>query len=73
MSTALLLLPDFLLIVLGFLLCRHTALNRGVWDAVAAVNERFGMLGYGIVSLFMLCWIGSILFHRWRKPAPLSR
>jgi len=34
MSTALLLLPDFLLIVLGFVLCRHTALNRGVWDAV---------------------------------------
>lgn len=34
MPTALLLLPDFLLIVLGFLLCRHTALNRGVWDAV---------------------------------------
>jgi high-affinity nickel-transport protein len=48
-------------------------LSGGVWDAVAAVNERFGMLGYGIVSLFMLCWIGSILFHRWRKPAPLSR
>lgn len=34
MSDARLLLPDFLLIVLGFLLCRHTALNRGVWDAV---------------------------------------
>ena len=34
MSTALLLLPDFLLIVLGFVLCRYTALNRGVWDAV---------------------------------------
>jgi hypothetical protein len=34
MSTALLLLPDFLLIALGFVLCRHTALNRSVWDAV---------------------------------------
>lgn len=34
MSTALLLLPDFLLIVLGYVLCRHTALDRGVWDAV---------------------------------------
>ena len=34
MSTALLLLPDFLLIVLGFVLCRHTMLNRGMWDAV---------------------------------------
>src|SRR5690606_8877199 len=34
MSDALLLLPDFLLIVCGFLLCRHTPLNRGVWEAV---------------------------------------
>lgn len=33
MSTALLLLPDFMLIVLGYVLCRHTALNRSVWDA----------------------------------------
>jgi predicted permease len=34
MATALLLLSDFLLIVLGFLLCHHTALDRSVWDAV---------------------------------------
>ena len=33
MSTALLLLPDFLLIVLGFVLCHRSALNRPVWDA----------------------------------------
>ena len=33
MSNALLLLPDFLLIVLGFVLCHRTALNRPVWEA----------------------------------------
>jgi predicted permease len=32
MPDALLLLPDFLLIVCGFLLCRFTAINRSVWD-----------------------------------------
>ena len=32
MSDALLLLPDFALIVLGWLICRHTPLNRPVWD-----------------------------------------
>jgi predicted permease len=32
MSDALLLLPDFLLIVCGFILCRFTPLNRPVWD-----------------------------------------
>ncbi len=34
MTDALLLLPDFLLILTGYLICRHTALNRTVWDAV---------------------------------------
>lgn len=34
MSIAALLLPGFLLILLGYLLCRHTALNRPVWQAV---------------------------------------
>jgi malonate transporter len=33
MSDALLLLPDFLLIASGFLLCRFTSLNRGIWEA----------------------------------------
>ena len=32
MSDALLLLPDFALIVLGCLICRHTPLNRAVWE-----------------------------------------
>jgi len=32
MGDALLLLPDFGLILLGYLLCRHTPLNRPVWD-----------------------------------------
>jgi malonate transporter len=33
MSNVLLLLPDFLLIVLGYVLCHRTALNRPVWEA----------------------------------------
>jgi malonate transporter and related proteins len=33
MNHALLLLPDFLLIACGFVLCRYSALNRSVWDA----------------------------------------
>lgn len=34
MSQLLLLAPDFLLIVTGYLLCRHTALDRPLWDGV---------------------------------------
>jgi malonate transporter len=33
MSNGLLLLPDFLLIACGFLLCRYTALDRPIWEA----------------------------------------
>ncbi len=34
MATTLLLLPDFLLVACGFVLCRYTALARPVWDGV---------------------------------------
>ena len=34
MSNPLLLLPDFLLILVGWVICRRTALDRPVWDAV---------------------------------------
>lgn len=33
LAAMLLLLPDFLLIVAGFILCRYTALDRPVWEA----------------------------------------
>ncbi|MEO8523889.1 MAG: AEC family transporter [Caldimonas sp.] len=33
MANALLLLPDFLLILLGFFICRRTGLDRPVWEA----------------------------------------
>ena len=34
MTEALLLLPDFLLILCGFALCRYTQLNRSLWEGV---------------------------------------
>lgn len=33
MATALLMLPDLLLIAVGFLVCRHTPLDRSIWSA----------------------------------------
>ena len=37
MHYAQLLFPDFSLILIGYLLCRHTALNRPVWQSVEAL------------------------------------
>ena len=41
MNYALLLFPDFSLILCGYLLCRFTALDRGVWDKVEALVYYF--------------------------------
>jgi nickel/cobalt transporter (NiCoT) family protein len=49
------------------LIADKLGLSGRVWNAIGAVNEQFGALGYGIVATFVACWIGSILFHRWRR------
>ncbi|WP_028205285.1 HoxN/HupN/NixA family nickel/cobalt transporter [Paraburkholderia nodosa] len=51
------------------LLADKLGASGGVWTLIAGLNERFGELGYGIVAAFIACWIGSVLFHRWRRPA----
>ena len=40
------------------------ALRGGLWDAVAALNDNFGMLGYLIIGIFAVSWIVSILVYR---------
>ena len=37
MNHAQLLFPDFSLILCGYLLCRHTPLNRSVWEPVESL------------------------------------
>lgn len=61
-SHALLLLPDFALIVLGWLICRHTPLDRPVWEAA----ER---LVYYL--LFPALLFGSIVHHPLQPGAAL--
>ncbi|AIO24158.1 MULTISPECIES: HoxN/HupN/NixA family nickel/cobalt transporter [Burkholderia] len=51
------------------LLADKLSLTGPVRDALDAVGERFGSIGYGIVALFLVCWIASILFHRWQRAA----
>lgn len=41
MHYAQILFPDFSLILIGYLLCRHTALDRSVWDSVEALVYYF--------------------------------
>lgn len=37
------------------------------WDAIAALNSNFGLLGYVIIAVFILCWLASLLFYKWRR------
>ena len=42
-------------------------LKGSFWEAVARLNENFGTLGYCIVALFVLSWILSVAYFKWRR------
>jgi high-affinity nickel-transport protein len=42
-------------------------LSGPFWNPVAALNNHFGMLGYVIISVFMLSWIVSVTFYRLKR------
>ena len=39
----------------------------GFWGAIGYVNDNFGVLGYGIVGLFLVSWLVSYLFYRAKR------
>jgi high-affinity nickel-transport protein len=39
-------------------------LTGGVWDIVGGLNDNFGALGFVIIGVFVLSWIGSVIFYR---------
>ena len=42
-------------------------LQGKLWDALTELNENFGTLGYLIVGIFILSWMLSIAFYKWRQ------
>jgi len=46
------------------LLVDKLGLQGPVWDAVGALNDHFGMLGYIIIGIFVLSWVASIVIYR---------
>lgn len=43
-------------------------LNDGVgfWGMIGAINDNFGMLGYIIIGIFVLSWVGSVALYRFK-------
>ena len=39
-------------------------LTGGVWDLVGNLNDNFGALGFVIIGVFVLTWVGSVVIYR---------
>ncbi|HIJ39041.1 MAG TPA: HoxN/HupN/NixA family nickel/cobalt transporter, partial [Rhodospirillaceae bacterium] len=52
--------------VLG-LLVDKLKLEGPFWLLVGAVNDNFGLLGYGIIGLFALGWLASLVIYRIKR------
>jgi nickel/cobalt transporter (NiCoT) family protein len=48
------------------LLADKLGLSGPFWACIQLCNENFGLIGYGIVALFILSWLGSIAIYRIR-------
>lgn len=39
-------------------------LTGGVWDFIGNLNDNFGALGFVIIGVFLLSWLGSVIIYR---------
>jgi high-affinity nickel-transport protein len=39
-------------------------LTGGVWDFIGNLNDNFGTLGFVIIGVFLLSWLGSVIIYR---------
>ena len=39
----------------------------GFWGAIGAINDNFGAVGYVIIGIFVLSWVGSIVFYKLKR------
>jgi high-affinity nickel-transport protein len=46
------------------LLREKLSLSGPFWQAIDVVNDNFGLLGYGIVGVFIVGWLVSMLLYR---------
>jgi len=39
----------------------------GFWGAIGAVNDNFGAIGYVIIGIFVLGWLGSVAVYKFKR------
>jgi high-affinity nickel-transport protein len=37
------------------------------WGMIASLNDNFGVIGYVIIGIFVLCWIVSFMIYRAKR------
>jgi nickel/cobalt transporter (NiCoT) family protein len=42
-------------------------LDGGFWTFIDALNENFGVLGYLIIGIFLVCWLASVAIYRLKR------
>jgi high-affinity nickel-transport protein len=50
--------------ILGLLESR-LELRGAFWRMVAGLNDSFSYLGFAVVAVFAMCWLGSVLVYHW--------
>jgi nickel/cobalt transporter (NiCoT) family protein len=49
------------------LISERFGLTGSFWDGVASLNSHFGVLGYAVIAMFILCWGASVIVYRLRR------
>jgi high-affinity nickel-transport protein len=49
------------------LIAGQLKLQGGGWDALGALNDNFGTIGYVIIGIFALSWLASIVIYRVKR------
>ncbi len=49
------------------LISDHFGLTGAFWNWVAGLNSHFGVLGYAVIGVFIVCWGVSVVVYRLRR------
>ena len=42
----------------------HFNFSGGLWNVIDAFNNNLGVLGFAIIGILLLCWLGSLIVYR---------
>ena len=39
----------------------------GFWGAIGTINDNFGVVGFVIIGIFLVSWLGSVAFYMFKR------